>query len=170
MENNLVFTVTGMSCVSCVGRVEKKLKSIPGIKYVSINIATEKGFITAEPDITLDIIKQAVLETGYGFSENINSEDATLINFTDSKKYLILSLIPAIPLIFLMILHYTGFHIPYMTVWEIIFGLFSIFVAGKKIIKSAIIALSHFHTNMDVLIFFSALSAILTSFLSFSDK
>ena len=37
-----VFTVEGMSCASCVARVEKKLKGLDGVMQVDVNLATEK--------------------------------------------------------------------------------------------------------------------------------
>ena len=33
--------ITGMTCASCVLRVEKSLKSVPGVLEVSVNLATE---------------------------------------------------------------------------------------------------------------------------------
>lgn len=39
-------TISGMSCASCVGRVEKALKSNPAVKEASVNLATEKASVT----------------------------------------------------------------------------------------------------------------------------
>nr|HPG29806.1 cation-translocating P-type ATPase [bacterium] len=165
------FGVTGMACVSCSGRVEQKLKSIAGIKYAAINVSTERGFVIAEPRITLDLIKKAVIETGYGFSEKSDIAADETAYLREMKNILISSLIPAVFLMILMIFHYAGVHIPYMKTIEIVCGLFSFFVAGRKILKSAYIAVVHFHANMDVLISLSSLCALSTYFLSFlNDK
>ncbi|MEM6891374.1 MAG: heavy metal translocating P-type ATPase [Pseudomonadota bacterium] len=41
-------SLTGMSCASCVGRVENALHQIPGLKDVSVNLATETAHFDAD--------------------------------------------------------------------------------------------------------------------------
>jgi len=43
------FAVGGMTCASCVARVEKGLKRVPGVEHVSVNLATEKATVRANP-------------------------------------------------------------------------------------------------------------------------
>ena len=40
-------TVEGMTCASCVGRVEKALKRVPGVASATVNLATERAHVTA---------------------------------------------------------------------------------------------------------------------------
>lgn len=35
--------VQGMTCASCVGRVERALKNVEGVEEASVNLATEKA-------------------------------------------------------------------------------------------------------------------------------
>ncbi|MBL8654130.1 MAG: heavy-metal-associated domain-containing protein, partial [Alphaproteobacteria bacterium] len=35
--------IGGMTCASCVGRVEKALAQVPGVSRASVNLATEKA-------------------------------------------------------------------------------------------------------------------------------
>lgn len=44
-ENELKMSLQGMSCASCVGRVEKALKSIPGVVDASVNLASESALV-----------------------------------------------------------------------------------------------------------------------------
>lgn len=37
--------VQGMTCASCVGRVERALKKLPGVQEAVVNLATEKASI-----------------------------------------------------------------------------------------------------------------------------
>jgi len=37
--------IQGMTCAACVNRIEKKLKDLSGVLDVSVNLATEKGFV-----------------------------------------------------------------------------------------------------------------------------
>ncbi|MCC6520343.1 MAG: heavy-metal-associated domain-containing protein, partial [Tabrizicola sp.] len=40
-ETTLSLSITGMSCASCVGRVERALKAVPGVTTAAVNLATE---------------------------------------------------------------------------------------------------------------------------------
>lgn len=40
------FTVSDMTCASCVGRVEKAIKSLPGVAEAAVNLATESATVT----------------------------------------------------------------------------------------------------------------------------
>src|SRR5438105_2883805 len=40
---SLSFPVDGMSCASCVGRVERALKALPGARDVAVNLATNRA-------------------------------------------------------------------------------------------------------------------------------
>ena len=39
------FSVTGMSCASCVGRVERAVQKVPGVLSASVNLASEKAVV-----------------------------------------------------------------------------------------------------------------------------
>ena len=41
--------VVGMTCASCVRRVEKALKRVDGVHAASVNLATEKATVSLEP-------------------------------------------------------------------------------------------------------------------------
>ncbi|GAA3273589.1 hypothetical protein GCM10020258_50690 [Sphingomonas yabuuchiae] len=43
-------TVLGMTCASCVGRVERALKAVPGVVEASVNLATERATIRGAAD------------------------------------------------------------------------------------------------------------------------
>ena len=59
------FPVEGMTCGSCVARVEKALAATPGVKESSVNFATEQASVTAGREVTLDMLKAAVEKAGY---------------------------------------------------------------------------------------------------------
>ena len=56
-------TITGMTCTSCVGRVEKALKAVPGVATATVNLATERAHVTGGADLATLI--EAVVQTGY---------------------------------------------------------------------------------------------------------
>ena len=60
--------VTGMTCASCVLRVEKALQSVPGVLGVSANLATEQAFVDAPASVTAEVLAAAVRKAGYDVS------------------------------------------------------------------------------------------------------
>lgn len=59
------FDVDGMTCASCVGRVEKALAKIEGVRDVAVNLATETATVTATDTVTPEALSAAVEKAGY---------------------------------------------------------------------------------------------------------
>ncbi|MHB1245416.1 MAG: heavy metal translocating P-type ATPase [Sulfuriferula sp.] len=57
--------ITGMTCASCVARVEKGLRKVPGVNDVSVNLATEQASITTSTDVTTAELVKAIQQAGY---------------------------------------------------------------------------------------------------------
>ncbi|MDN2566653.1 heavy metal translocating P-type ATPase [Aquibium sp. A9E412] len=55
--------VEGMSCASCVGRVENALRAVPGVREASVNLATERARVSGTADVAA--LVAAVAATGY---------------------------------------------------------------------------------------------------------
>ena len=63
------FPVQGMTCASCVARVERALAAVPGVQEASVNFATEQASVKAGPDVGLSALKAAVERAGYAVRE-----------------------------------------------------------------------------------------------------
>ncbi|MGM9488033.1 heavy metal translocating P-type ATPase [Ideonella sp. YS5] len=61
--------VEGMTCASCVMRVEKALKKVPGVAAASVNLATEKATVQALPNVPASALKAAIEKAGYKATE-----------------------------------------------------------------------------------------------------
>ena len=63
--NAVDFAVEGMTCASCVRRVEKALGRVPGVADVAVNLATERAHVgfTGKPDMAA--LAGAVARAGY---------------------------------------------------------------------------------------------------------
>ena len=61
----LVLPIEGMSCASCVRRVEMGLAKVPGVAQVAVNLATEKATVTLAEPVSPDQLVQAVRKLGY---------------------------------------------------------------------------------------------------------
>ncbi|WP_081064655.1 heavy metal translocating P-type ATPase [Burkholderia cepacia] len=58
--------IDGMTCASCVSRVEKALAKVPGVTRASVNLATERATVDAASDVTAARLAEAVKQAGYG--------------------------------------------------------------------------------------------------------
>ena len=64
------FAVQGMTCASCVARVEKKLNKVPGVSAV-VNLATERAHVELDStgkDLTGDDLIEVITKAGYDAS------------------------------------------------------------------------------------------------------
>src|SRR5258706_4659696 len=67
ISDQIDFPVTGMTCASCVNRVEKALKKADGVLDASVNLATERATVTYAPGVANFAALQAAVEAaGYG--------------------------------------------------------------------------------------------------------
>ena len=66
-EQTLDLGVGGMTCASCVARVEKALKKVPGVHEASVNLATESARVSFDgsADDLAPQIRRAVRDAGY---------------------------------------------------------------------------------------------------------
>ena len=63
----VLLPVEGMTCASCVGRVEKALLKVPGVESATVNLATEKATVAYDPAARTSIeeLRSAVEKAGY---------------------------------------------------------------------------------------------------------
>ena len=59
------FPVAGMTCASCVARVEKTLARLPGVSSATVNLATEIATLRSGPELQAHLITAAVQRAGY---------------------------------------------------------------------------------------------------------
>ncbi|MBD9535737.1 copper-translocating P-type ATPase [Stenotrophomonas sp. STM01] len=60
--------IEGMTCASCVGRVERALKAVPGVRQASVNLATERASVQTDGNVDRQVLVQAVRKVGYEVS------------------------------------------------------------------------------------------------------
>lgn len=67
----LSLPIEGMTCASCVKRVEKALARVPGVRDVAVNLATERAMVHLEGGQAVDLsaLTAAVSQAGYAVPE-----------------------------------------------------------------------------------------------------
>jgi len=57
--------IQGMTCASCVARVEKALRNVPGVDRAEVNLATESASVRLAADANPETLVAAVRKAGY---------------------------------------------------------------------------------------------------------
>ncbi len=63
IDEKIEFSIDGMTCASCVSRVEKALKAVDGVKEAVVNLATERATVSGHASV--DALIAAIDRVGY---------------------------------------------------------------------------------------------------------
>lgn len=67
--NDLLLTITGMSCGGCVASVQKILSGLPGVQSVDVTLAPGQARVSYDPALTdRNAMIQAIVDAGFGAS------------------------------------------------------------------------------------------------------
>ncbi|MCF8020168.1 MAG: heavy metal translocating P-type ATPase [Vallitaleaceae bacterium] len=67
--NEKILTVEGMTCMHCVGRVDKALNGIEGVEDVQVDLEAKRAVVKTSQDISNAIFEEAVETAGYEVTE-----------------------------------------------------------------------------------------------------
>jgi Cu+-exporting ATPase len=107
-----------MSCASCVGRVERALKQVPGVVDASVNLATESATVQAAAEVTQASLVAAVVDAGYQ-AQVIDETASTSVDDQAQaqhacgereRRHLILATLLSLPLVLPMLALVWGEH------------------------------------------------------------
>src|SRR6266536_4156998 len=163
----VTFPVAGMTCASCVRRIEKALNKVDGVDHASVNLATENATVRYDPAVASPAQMQAAVEkAGYQVREtpSVAPQTTAQVEATedpldlerqreidDLKRKWVVSL--AVGLV-MMALSFVPLNIP----MDVLAPLMLIaatavqFWAGAPIYQAAWAAARHGGTNMNTLI------------------
>ncbi len=115
MEQKVVnLKVEGMSCASCVGRVEKALSQVEGVAEASVNLATEKAQVRLgdESHSTPEDLVRALEKAGYPAREleSVEKPDSETGPPDAEKVYVFLALGLSAPMVLPMLVWPLGWH------------------------------------------------------------
>jgi len=165
------FGVSGMTCASCVGRVERALRKLPGVVEASVNLANERatvGYVAGE--VGPRDLEEAVEGAGYGV---VREDEESSAEGSREREYGKLrgDFFLAVALTALILLGslpmMLGFMPPLPVAW-LNLGLLVLatpvqFWAGRRFYRGAWGALRHGQANMNTLVVMGTSAAYLYS-------
>jgi P-type Cu+ transporter len=163
------FSVTGMTCASCVQSVEKATRKLDGVKESTVNMATEKMVIEYDSAVaSVSDITNAVANAGYAAREDTDSEDS-VDEDRDKKEQHIktmwkrfwISAVFTVPLLLISMGHMFGMPLPKaidpmmnpsgFALLQLVLTL-PVMVMGKPFFTVGFKTLAKRHPNMDSLV------------------
>ncbi len=160
-----VLALSGMTCASCVARVERALRRAPGVLDAAVNLATERATVRYSPDDTspADLVR-VVQDAGYDARE-VRDEDSGAARDREQRQreaeirrqrsLFVLAAAFSLPLLSLMLSHLFGAHLPPLLanpLFQFALATPVQFVAGWQFYSGAYAALRARSPNMDVLV------------------
>lgn len=150
--------IGGMTCASCVGRVEKALDKIPGVEAASVNLATEQARIRVHRGSSslADIIAQ-VKKTGYEAKEssirgNLDQKIGKSFWAADGLGRVILSFALSAPLFLPMFFMPFGIHWSLSGWWQLALATPVQFILGWRFYIAGYKSVMAGAGNMDLLV------------------
>ncbi|WP_440093574.1 heavy metal translocating P-type ATPase [Pseudomonas syringae] len=105
--------ISGMTCASCAGRVERALAKVPGVNSVTVNLANERAHVSAAPQTDPHTLISAVIRAGYGATliQDRQADAEKKVQHLHRERWaLLLAIALALPLIAPMLLTPLGVH------------------------------------------------------------
>ena len=144
--------IEGMTCASCVARVERALKKVPGVEQATVNLATESARVNMaqEPQAMARLLR-AVRDAGYEPHEMDDTQagvKSTAVSFMPVGMGLLLSA----PLVVPMLATLWGVHWMLPAWVQFVLATPVQFVLGARFYKAGWHALKALSGNMDLLV------------------
>ena len=110
----LEFAIDGMTCASCVSRVEQAIGKLPGVLQVSVNLATETAAVRLVAGaITGNKIAMAVQRAGYVAAQKSTGSASASRNTQNTRRegaHVIAAAVLSLPLVVPMLAELAGAH------------------------------------------------------------
>jgi P-type Cu+ transporter len=164
------FSVSGMTCASCVGRVEKALEKVPGVLEARVNLANERATVEyLAGEVEPRDLEMAIEGAGYGVvrEEDSSVEDSHEREYRKLKSDFLLAAALTTLILLGSLPHMLGLMLPIPTGWLNLALLLLAtpvqFWAGWRFYRGAWGALKHGQANMNTLVVIGTSAAYLYS-------
>ena len=105
--------ISGMTCASCAGRVERALGKVPGVQRVTVNLANERAHVEVLGQMDPGVLIAAVDKAGYTATlpQSETATDADQSRRLHRERWaLLLAIALALPLVLPMLVEPFGLH------------------------------------------------------------
>jgi Cu+-exporting ATPase len=154
MPEQIQLSISGMSCASCVGRIEKALAKVSGVQQASVNLATETATVKGE-SLTPQLLIAAVEQAGYHASvpaETLTAEITTTAFYQQEYWPAVASLVLTLPLVLPMFALLFGKDWMLPALWQWLLATPVQFYFGARFYKAGWAALKAGSGTMDLLV------------------
>ena len=148
------FTVPGMRCAGCIGKIERGLGAVAGVEAARVNFSAKRVAVRHDPALTEDALLEHL--RGLGFEAQRAAENPLAREDKETRQLLRALAVSGFGMMNIMLLS--------VSVWSgadgltrelfhwlsALIGIPVIAYAGRPFYSSALMALSHGRTNMDV--------------------
>jgi Cu+-exporting ATPase len=156
VNEKVTIKVGGMTCAMCVKAIEDVLNKLDGVNQATVNLASEKAYVTYNPQMTsVAEMKDAIEDLGYeylgleGELDESEEERAREKDLNDKRNRLIVAFAFSIPL---MVLMYSGVMLPIpMTYFMFLITIIPFIYVSYPIFTAAYHSLQNKALNMDVM-------------------
>lgn len=147
--------ITGMTCASCVGRVERTLGKLPGVEQVSVNLANERAHLQVQQAVDDALLISAVEKAGYSASLPQVTESArqdAQWRLRNERLAVVAALLLALPLVLPMLVQPFGLHWMLPAWAQLALATPVQFILGARFYQAAYKAVRAGAGNMDLLV------------------
>lgn len=147
--------ITGMTCASCVGRVERTLGKLPGVEQVSVNLANERAHLQVQQAVDDALLISAVEKAGYSASLPQATESArqdAQWRLRNERLAVVAALLLALPLVLPMLVQPFGLHWMLPAWAQLALATPVQFILGARFYQAAYKAVRAGAGNMDLLV------------------
>ncbi|MEJ1227342.1 heavy metal translocating P-type ATPase [Pseudomonas sp. CCNWLW56] len=150
----LELKIEGMTCASCVGRVERALGKVPGVNRVSVNLANERAHLQLLGQVDSQALIDAVKRAGYDASvwQAEPPQDSQIRRLDRERLVLILAIMLSLPLVLPMLLQPFGVHWMLPAWVQFVLATPVQFIFGARFYVAAFKAVRAGAGNMDLLV------------------
>ncbi|MEE9101590.1 heavy metal translocating P-type ATPase [Pseudomonas nitroreducens] len=153
--HSLELAIDGMTCASCVGRVERALRKVPGVREVSVNLASERAHLDLLGAVDIAELIAAVDKAGYKarpIESDQRSVDPQVARLARERWWLAASIALSLPLVLPMIGDWFGLHWMLPAWVQFLLATPVQFLIGARFYVSAWKAVRAGSGNMDLLV------------------
>lgn len=151
-------SINGMTCASCVARIEKQVNKLEGVKEINVSLASESAIVKTLDQATIAKVLSTIEKTGYQAhlildeESEQNEDEEKHKDLLKEKRKLILATVLSLPLVVPMLFELFGKMLMLPAIAQLVLTTPVQFYLGARFYKAAWGAIRARSGNMDLLV------------------